>query len=158
MGEEMRPRLEYAKIAPGIREAMAGLERYVARNRNLPRRLLHLVKTRASQINGCAWCLDMHTKDALADGEDPQRLFSLSAWRETPFFTGQERAALAWTEAVTRVSEGPVSDALYDEVRRQFSEKDLADLTLAIVAINGWNRLHVAFRTVPGTYRPGKRD
>lgn len=158
MGEAMRARLEYAKVAPGIREAMMGLERYVAKNRDLPRSLLHLVKTRASQINGCAWCLDMHTKDAIAEGEDPQRLYTLSAWRDTPFFTEKERAALAWTEAVTLIAQGEVSDELYAEVRRHFSEKDLADLTLAIIAINGWNRLSVPFRTVVGTYQPARRD
>ena len=157
MNEPTKARLEYAKVAPGIVEAMHGLERYVASNRNLPRPLLHLVKARASQINGCAWCLDMHTKDALADGENPQRLYTLSAWRDTPFFTEKERAALAWTEAVTLLAEREISDALYVETRRQFSEKDLADLTLAIVAINGWHRLTVPFRTPVGDYQPAKR-
>ncbi len=158
MGEPRKARLEYAKVAPGIVEAMHGLERYVARNRDLPRPLLHLVKARASQINGCAWCLDMHTKDALADGESPQRLYTLSAWRDTPFFTEKERAALAWTEAVTLLAEREISDELYAEVRGHFSEKDLADLTLAIVAINGWNRLNVPFRTPVGDYQPPARD
>ena len=157
MGEPRKARLEYAKVAPGIREAMMGLERYVSKNRDLPTPLLHLVKARASQINGCAWCLDMHTKDALADGESPQRLYTLSAWRDTPFFTEKERAALAWTEAVTLLAEREVSDELYAEVRRHFSEKDLADLTLAIVAINAWHRLNVPFRTPVGDYEPARR-
>lgn len=153
----MKARLEYAKVAPGIREAMLGLERYVAKNRDLPRPLLNLVKTRASQLNRCAWCLDMHTKDAIAEGEDPRRLHTLSAWRETPFFTEKERAALAWTEAVTLLAESEITDELFEEVRRHFSEKDLADLTMAIVAINGWNRLNVPFRTPVGDYQPPKR-
>ncbi len=157
MGEPMKARLEYAKVAPGIREAMLGLERYVAKNRNLPRPLLNLVKTRASQINRCAWCLDMHTKDAIADGEDPQRLYALDAWRDTPFFTAKERAALAWTEAVTLLADQDITDVLFEEVRKHFSEKDLADLTLAVVAINGWNRLNVPFRTPVGDYKPPKR-
>ncbi len=157
MGEPMKARLEYAKVAPGIRAAMLGLERYVAKNRNLPRPLLNLVKTRASQINRCAWCLDMHTKDAMAEGEEPQRLYALDAWRDTPFFTAKERAALAWTEAVTLLADEDISDALFEEVRNHFSEKDLADLTLAIVAINGWNRLNVPFRTPVGDYRPPER-
>lgn len=156
MGEPMKARLEYAKVAPGIREAMLGLERYVAKNRDLPRPLLNLVKTRASQINRCGWCLDMHTKDAIAEGEDPQRLLTLDAWRDTPFFTAKERAALAWTEAVTLLADGEITDALFEEARAHFSEKDLADLTLAIIAINGWNRLNVPFRTPVGDYRPAK--
>ncbi len=135
---------------------MLGLEQY-ARNSGLEHALLELVKTRASQINGCAFCLDMHTKDARAAGETEQRLYTLSAWAETPFFTERERAALAWTEAVTRVAESQVPDAVYAQARRHFSEKELVDLTLAIVAINGWNRLSVAFRTVPGTYQPARR-
>ncbi len=151
-----KARLEYETVAPGIRVAMLGLERYVAKNRNLPRPLLSLVKTRASQINRCGWCLDMHTKDAIAEGEDPQRLYTLDAWRDTPFFTAKERAALAWTEAVTRLADEDITDALFDEVRKHFSEKDLADLTLAIVAINGWNRLNVPFRTPVGDYQPPK--
>ena len=135
---------------------MLGLEQY-ARNSGLEHALLELVKTRASQINGCGFCLDMHTKDARAAGETEQRLYTLSAWAETPFFTERERAALAWTEAVTRVAESQVPDAVYAQARRHFSEKELVDLTLAIVAINGWNRLSVAFRTVPGTYQPARR-
>lgn len=116
--------------------------------------LLELVKTRASQINGCAYCLDMHTKDALAGGETNQRLFTLSAWRETSFFNARERAALAWTEAVTRISKHPIEDALYDELCAHFSEREIVDLTLAVIVINGWNRLAIPFRSEAGTYQP----
>jgi AhpD family alkylhydroperoxidase len=116
--------------------------------------LLELVKTRASQINGCAYCLDMHTKDALAGGETSQRLFTLSAWRETSFFNERERAALAWTEAVTKISKYPVEDALYDELCAHFSEREIVDLTLAVITINGWNRLAIPFRSEAGTYQP----
>lgn len=157
MGEPRKARLDWAEVSPGIRDAMLGLEACVAKNRDLPRSLLHLVKTRTSQINRCGWCLDMHTKDAIAEGEDPQRLLTLDAWRDTPFFTAKERAALAWTEAVTRLADQEITDELFEEARRHFSEKDLADLTLAIVAINGWNRLNVPFRTPVGNYQPPKR-
>jgi AhpD family alkylhydroperoxidase len=116
-----------------------------------------LVKTRASQLNRCAYCIDMHSKDARAAGETEQRLYALSAWRETPFYTDRERAALAWTDAVTLISDASVPDDLYEEARRQFSEKELVDLTLALVAINAWNRLGISFRTVPGTYQPKAR-
>ncbi len=133
--------------------AMLGLEECV-RNSGLERSILHLVKLRASQINGCAWCIDMHTKDARADGETEQRLYLVSAWRESPFFSERERAALAWTEAVTLVSENHVPDEVYDYVRRYFTEKELVYLTLAVIAINGWNRFNVAMRTVAGDYQP----
>ena len=149
----MEPRIEYAKVAPGASRAMYGLEQHV-RQSGLEPALLELVKTRASQINGCAYCLDMHTKDARARGETEQRLYALNAWRETPFYSERERAALAWTEAVTLVAQGHVPDEVYEEVRPHFSDKDLVDLTMAIVAINGWNRLAISFRTVPGTYQP----
>jgi AhpD family alkylhydroperoxidase len=119
--------------------------------------LLELVKFRASQLNGCAYCLDMHSKDARAAGETEQRLYTLSAWRETPFFSERERAALAWTEAVTQIADGGVADEVYDSARSQFDEAELVRLTLAIIAINGWNRLAVPFRSVPGTYQPAKR-
>jgi AhpD family alkylhydroperoxidase len=133
--------------------AMRQFQQYVD-DCTIERGLLELVKTRASQINGCAYCVDMHTKDARAEGETEQRLYALPVWREAPFYTARERAALAWTEAVTLISQGPVSDDAYEEARRQFSEKELVELTMAIVAINGWNRLAVAFRTVAGTYQP----
>lgn len=149
----MEPRLNYGKVAPkGIR-ALGDLDEYL-RTSGLEPGLLDLIKTRASQLNGCAYCLDMHTKDARAAGETEQRLYALSAWRETPFYTDRERAALGWTEAVTLVSQGPIPDALYLEARRYFSERELVDLTLGLIAINGWNRLSIAFRTVPGTYAP----
>ena len=135
---------------------MRGLETYV-RHCGLESSLLELVKLRASQINGCAYCVDMHTKDARAQGEQEQRLYALVVWEETPFFTEHERAALAWTEAVTKIGEGHAPDSVYEQARRQFSEKELVDLTLAIVAINGWNRLAISFRTVPGTYKPGQQ-
>lgn len=152
----MQPRMDYVKAAPDGYKAMSGLESYV-RQCGLEHSLLELVKTRASQINGCAFCLDMHTKDARAAGETEQRLYALSAWEETPFFTDRERAALAWTEAVTRVADTHVPDDVFELVSKHFSEKELADLTLAIVTINGWNRLAVAFRKVPGFYQPAKR-
>lgn len=151
----MHSRMEYLKVAPGVSQAMSQLERQV-RESGLEAPLLELVKTRASQINGCAFCLDMHTKDARARGETEQRLYALSAWRETPFYTDRERAALAWTDAVTLVSETHVPDDVYEQARAQFSEEELANLTLAIIAINGWNRFAISFRTVPGTYQPRK--
>jgi AhpD family alkylhydroperoxidase len=151
----MEPRLNYPKLAPEPLKVMYGLEAHV-RECGLEHGLLELVKTRASQINGCAFCLDMHTQDARAAGETEQRLYALSAWREAPFFTERERAALAWTEAVTTL-DGPVPDAVYEEVRPHFAEKELVDLTWAVVAINAWNRLAISFRAVPGTYKPHLR-
>ncbi len=149
----MDQRINYGKVAPeGIR-ALSGLETYV-RSSGLEPSLLDLVKTRASQLNRCAYCIDMHTKDARAADETEQRLYALSAWHETPFYTDRERAALDWTDAITLVSHASVPDELYQEVRRHFSEKEIVDLTLALVAINGWNRLGIAFRTVPGPYQP----
>jgi AhpD family alkylhydroperoxidase len=147
--------MDYMKAAPEGYKAMSALESYV-RLSGLEHPLLELVKIRASQINGCAFCLDMHTKDARVGGETEQRLYALPAWRETPFFTDRERAALTWTEAVTRVADTHVPDDVFELVREQFTEKELADLTLAIVTINGWNRLAVAFRKVPGSYQPAK--
>lgn len=152
----MQPRLEYGKVAPEAMAAMRALERYV-HGSGLEPRLIELVKVRASQLNGCAYCIDMHAQDARELGETEQRLYALSAWRETPFFDERERAALAWAEAVTLVHDGHVPDDVYEEARRSFSERELIDLTMAVVAINGWNRLSVAFRTVPGTYRPRRR-
>src|SRR4051812_4132442 len=159
MLEEMRmqARVEMQKASPGAFQAMLALEGYVKKSSRLEASLLELIKMRASQINGCAYCLDMHSKDARAGGESEQRLYTLNAWRETPFFTDRERAALAWTEAVTLVAEDHVPDAVYEEARGQFSEEELANLTLAVVAINGWNRLSIAFRAVPGEYQPAGR-
>ncbi len=150
----MQPRLDAQKVAPGAFHAMLALENYVRKSSRLEPSLLELVRMRASQINGCAYCLDMHSKDARANGETEQRLYALDAWRETPFFTDRERAALAWTEAVTRVSQSHVPDSVYEEARQRFTEEELANLTLAIVAINGWNRLAISFRAVPGEYQP----
>src|SRR2546422_6260288 len=148
----MDERINYGKVAPeGIR-ALSGLEAYV-RSSGLEPGLLDLVKTRASQINGCAYCIDMHTKDARARGETEQRLYGLSAWREAPFYSERERAALEWTEAVTLISQDHVPDELYERVRREFTEAELINLTLAVVAINGWNRLAISFRSVPGSYQ-----
>lgn len=147
----MEPRLEYNRANPQAMQAMRGLEAFVRRS-GLERSLLHLIKTRASQINGCAYCIDMHTKDARADGESEQRLYALSAWRETPFFTERERAALAWTESVTLVAETGVPDSDFELARQHFDEEELVALTMAIITINGWNRLAISFRTVPGTY------
>lgn len=149
----MQPRIAYGKVAPGGLKAMSGLQRYVDEC-GLEKPLLELVKTRASQINGCAYCLDMHTKDARHHGESEQRLYALSAWRETPFYTERERAALAWTEAVTLIADDHAPDELYAEVRQHFTEEELVNLTLAIVTINSWNRLAISFRIVPGTYQP----
>jgi AhpD family alkylhydroperoxidase len=151
----MQPRLDYARTAPDGLKAMLGLEQY-ARQSGLEPALLELVKMRASQINGCAFCLDMHSKDARAAGETEQRLYALNAWRETPFFSDRERAALAWAEAVTQVSETHVPDEIYETVRDHFTEKELVDLTISIVAINGWNRLAISFRSIPGSYQPSK--
>ena len=149
----MKQRIDYRTAAPGAFAAMLGLEKYT-RQSGLEHSLLELVKTRVSQINGCAYCLDMHTKDARAAGETEQRLYLLSAWRETRFFSPRERAALAWAEAVTQLGGHGVPDAVYDEARAQFDEKALVDLTLAIVAINGWNRLAISFRSEAGSYQP----
>jgi AhpD family alkylhydroperoxidase len=149
----MQPRIDYAQVAPGAFKAMAGLEAYV-RGSGLDQKLVKLVKVRASQINGCAYCIDMHWKDARAAGETEQRLYGLSAWEESPYYTDRERAALRWAEAVTLVADGHVPDAAFDAVRPHFNDKELADLTLAITTINAWNRLSIAFRSVPGTYQP----
>ena len=150
----MEARINLMNVNPGIVQAMLGLERQVHHSK-LDRTLLDLVRMRASQINACAYCLDMHSKDARANGETEQRLYGLDAWRETPYFSERERAALEWTEALTLVAETHVPDDVYERVRAQFSEDELAHLSLAVVAINGWNRLNVAARTVPGNYVAG---
>lgn len=148
-------RVDYKAASPGAFKAMLGLETYV-RGSGLEHSLLELVKTRVSQINGCAHCLDMHTKDARAAGETEQRLYLLDAWREAPFYTERERAALAWTEAVTLVADGHVPDDVYEIARKHFSEPELVELTLVIAAINAWNRFAISFRTNVGTYQPGQ--
>jgi AhpD family alkylhydroperoxidase len=149
----MTQRFDYAKASPEGFKALRQLQKHVE-NCGLERPLLELVKMRASQINGCAFCLDMHSKDARAAGETEQRLYVLDAWREAPFYSERERAALAWTEALTRIADGPVDDELYASVREQFDERELTDLSLAIIAINGWNRLAIPFRSEPGHYQP----
>lgn len=146
----MNTRIDYKKAAPNAFKAMLDLEAEVRRS-GLEHGLLELVKMRASQINGCAYCLDMHSKDARVAGETEQRLYLLSAWRETTFYSPRERAALAWTEAVTQVSMNELSDTLYAELQVHFKEKEIVDLTLAIIAINGWNRLAIAFRPDVGS-------
>ena len=153
----MQPRIDLRKTAPGAIQAMLGLQNYVNAS-GLPSTLLELVKIRASQINACAYCLDMHTQDARANGETEQRLYALNAWRETPFFNDRERAALAWTESLTLLHQGHVPDEAFAEVRQHFTEEEIVNLSLAIVAINSWNRLMVAFRAVPGRYRPAPRS
>jgi AhpD family alkylhydroperoxidase len=149
----MKPRIDYSKQHPYSLKGMLELEKYVAAS-GLERTTYELVKLRASQINGCAYCIDMHTKDARRAGETEQRLYTLSVWRETAFFSERERAALEWTEALTRIADNEVSDELYDKVRKQFDEKDLMALTMAIIAINGWNRLAISLKTEPGSYHP----
>jgi AhpD family alkylhydroperoxidase len=149
----MAHRIDVDKLAPGAVRAMLGLEEYI-RSSGLEPSLLELVKLRASQMNGCAFCVDMHTKDARARGEAEQRLYAVAVWQEAPFFTERERAALAWTEAVTCVGYTHVLDEVYQKARQQFSEKELVDLTIALIAINGWNRLAVSFRKEAGTYQP----
>ena len=147
----MKPRSDYNTTAPNAIKGLLELEKYIA-NSNLERSLYELVKIRASQINGCAYCLDMHTKDARKAGETEQRIYALNAWRETSFYTNRERAALAWTEALTLISENDVPDSLYQSTLDYFSEEELITLTMAIIAINGWNRLAISFRTEPGSY------
>jgi AhpD family alkylhydroperoxidase len=153
----MQARLEAQKVSPAAYQAMLGLETFVRKQSKLEPALLQLVKMRSSQINGCAYCIDMHSKDARAEGETEQRLYALSAWEEGPFFTDRERAALALTEAITLVSQGHVPDAVYENAKRSFSDEELVNLTLAIIAINGWNRLAITFRFVPGEYQPKKK-
>lgn len=150
----MKARIEFQRVNSKVVQSLLAIERHL-RSSSLGARLLHLVKLRASQMNGCAYCIDMHTKDARAAGESEQRLYALDAWREAPFFDERERAALEWTEAVTRVAETRVPDEAYEIVKRQFTEQEIVDLTIAIANINTWNRLNVAFRTVAGDYRPG---
>jgi AhpD family alkylhydroperoxidase len=155
--DEMESRIDVARhLGSALTRAMLDLQRQVDAS-GLEHSLLELMKIRASQINGCAYCLDMHTKDARAMGESEQRMYALSAWHETPFFTPRERAALEWTEAVTLLSVTHVPDDVYERVRGEFAEEEIVALTFAVVVINGWNRLAVSFRTVPGTYQPRQR-
>jgi AhpD family alkylhydroperoxidase len=148
----MEKRLDYSKAAPGVVQVMYKLQKFTE-DSSLEKSLLELVKTRVSQINGCAFCLDMHTKDARALGETEQRLYALNAWRETPFYTERERVALAWAETITLVSQTHVPDEEFAAARTQFSEEELVKLTMAIITINGWNRIAIAFREPPGLYQ-----
>ena len=152
----MNSRIDFLKAAPGAMQAMLALSKYL-KTCGLDENLVNLICLRASQINGCAYCLDMHWKDLRAAGETEQRLYGLDAWEESPYYSERERAALAWTEAVTKVREGHVPDEVYERVRAQFNEKELADLTLAVAAIGSWNRLNIAVRTKAGNYQPPKK-
>ncbi|MEO8505410.1 MAG: carboxymuconolactone decarboxylase family protein [Acidobacteriota bacterium] len=147
------PRLDAQSIAPQAYEALLALERYLHQS-GIEASLIELVKLRASQLNGCAYCIDKHTKDARAAGETEQRLYLLDAWRESPFYSPRERAALGWTEAVTRIAESRVPDTVYEEARQHFSEKELVDLNWVVVAINAWNRIAIPFRALPGSDEP----
>ena len=153
----MARRMSYGTVAPGLMQAMGGLERYLSEC-GLEPGLIHLVKLRASQINGCAYCVDMHSLDLRAAGETEQRIYALPVWEETPFFTERERAALLWTEKVTLIAHDHVPDEVYEYVRPHFTDAELANLTLAIATINAWNRLAISFRSEPGHYKPAKRD
>ncbi len=152
----MGTRMNYAKAAPGVMKAMDALETYLA-DCGIEPALQDLVKLRASQINGCAYCVDMHSLDARAGGETEQRLYALPVWQETPFFSERERAALLWTEQLTLISLDHVPDAVYEQVRPHFTDEELANLTLVIATINAWNRFGISFRAVPGHYKPRQR-
>lgn len=152
----MEQRINAYEKGQGALRAMLGLETYLAKS-SIEKNLLHLIKYRVSQINGCAYCLDMHSKDLRAGGEAEQRLYVLDAWREAPFYTERERAALAWAESLTKITEGHVPDTVYEEVKKQFTEEELIDLTLAVTTINAWNRISIAFRVEVGTYQPASQ-
>ena len=149
----MEPRIDLSKYAQDPQKSLYALEKYIA-TCGLDHKLIHLLKMRASQINGCAYCIDMHSKDARALGETEQRLHELNAWRETPFYSDRERAALEWTESLTLVSQTHVPDETYEAVKKHFSEKEIVDLSIIAGLINIWNRLAISARTVPGTYKP----
>ena len=153
----MKSRIDFTRVSPKALQSMFSLQAAIDAS-GLEPALLHLEEMRASQINGCAYCLDMHSKDARAAGETEQRLYMLDAWRESPVYTDRERAALEWTEALTLIGEGHVPDAVYASAREHFSEEELVNLPLAVVTINGWNRFSIAFRAEAGKYRPGMHD
>ena len=152
----MHPRINVANVSAEPQKGLFAIGKYLAKC-GLEESLQHLVKIRASQINGCAYCIDMHSIDARAGGETEQRLYALDAWRETPFFDDRERAALAWIEAVTLVAQTHVPDSVYEETRKQFSEQEIVDLTYVAATINAWNRLAISLRSVPGRYRAASR-
>jgi AhpD family alkylhydroperoxidase len=149
----MKQRLNYAEVKPEVVKAMLTLSQTLNKS-GIEKSLLNLIYFRVSQINGCAYCLDMHSKDLRAAGESEQRLYMLDAWREAPFYSEKEKAALEWAEAVTRLRDGKVAEEIYQLARAQFSEEELVSLTLAVVAINGWNRLNIAFAIEGGSYQP----
>jgi AhpD family alkylhydroperoxidase len=151
----MKQRISAFEHAQGAFKAMAGLGIYLSKS-SLEPSLLNLLYFRVSQINGCAFCLDMHAKDMRVEGETEQRLYLLDAWREAPFYSNRERAGLAWAEAVTKITEGHVSDDVYEQAKQEFSEQELVDLTVAMIAINSYNRINIAFRTTAGTYQVGQ--
>lgn len=151
----MKQRINAFEKGQGALKAMLGISAYLAKS-SLEKNLLALIEYRVSQINGCAYCLDMHSKDLRHGGETEQRIYTIAAWRETPFFSARERAALAWAESVTLLNEGHVPDEVYEEVREEFTEEELIDLTLAVAAINSWNRMNIALRTEAGGYQPGQ--
>ncbi len=153
----MQPRINIATVSPSAITAMLGLSSYLHKC-GLDAKLLNLVNLRVSQINGCAYCIDMHWKDLRAAGETERRLYGLDAWRESPYYTERERAALAWAEAVTLVTDGHVPDEVFEEASSHFNDEELANLTLDLVAINGWNRLNISFRVTPGTYQPASQE
>lgn len=153
MPEEFKQRVDYEKYGHEPLRSLYAIERYL-HGSGIDIKLLHMLKLRASQINGCAFCIDMHWKDARAAGETEQRLYGLDAWRESPYYTDKERAALEWTDAVTLVSETHVPDEVYARVRSQYSEKEIVDLTLAVGMINLWNRVAISMRSEPGKYQP----
>jgi AhpD family alkylhydroperoxidase len=148
----MKSRINTAQVSPLAFHAMLGLEKYI-HDSSIEPELIHLLKMRASQINGCAYCIDMHSKDARALGETEQRLYGLDAWREAPFYSDRERAALEWIESITLITQGHVPDELFERSRKVFSEQELVDLTMIGVTINAWNRLSIAFRAEAGTYQ-----
>ena len=153
----MQERINYQKFAHEPLHNLLAIERYLTQSSIEPK-LLHLLKLRASQINGCAYCIDMHSKDARAAGESEQRLYALDAWRETPFYTDRERAALEWAEALTLISVTHAPDESYDRVRAHFSEQEIVDLVYAISMINTWNRIAISTRALPGTYLPAAKS
>ncbi len=151
----MEPRINVNKMGTEVFKVLYGFGKYLSKS-SIEQSLLNLIDYRVSQINGCAFCLDMHSKDLRASGETEQRLYVLDAWREASFYSDRERAAFAWAEAVTKLTDQEVPDEIYEQARKQFSEQELIDLTLAVIAINSWNRINIAFRTVSGTYQPGQ--
>lgn len=152
----MEPRIPLTKYSPEALRALYALERHIKAS-GLPESMIHLIKMRVSQINGCAYCLDMHSKDARAIGETEQRLYGLDAWQEAPYYTPKERAALEWAESLTLVAQTHVPDEVYERARKEFSEQELVDLSYAVAAINVWNRLAISTRAVPGEYQPQKK-